>query len=576
MTVANLATAVGWQPGTAGIHAGDDGETVGQLLDRLLTPLSIAWVVTPSGSFEFRRWTFTGPVETLAADTITRETVFDPLKKRIVGYRRNYRIHTDGEISAAVLAGDVVFDDGSILTDQFTDLNTFVGELATDLDAKRTVFIRTTAPTLAESAEGDWWMQTNASGAVIATYERVAGTGRLAIGTSTITIGGNYIAMPWSVVTDKRITDAISAATAASDLADTKAVVFTMFYSSDPVPTGTDYGDVLVRAYLNPVQMDYWNGSAWIPAATYGATAAQIATLTDALSTAENAEAIADGKVDTFYQTSPPSGSIGDLWFDTDDANKLYRHDGSGWVLARDTGVATAISAAAGAQATADGKVTTYSTETTPSSPSLGDLWYKPSTGLIQRWNGAAWANAASLGAPSGTNVGGTSATTVESGANAANNGVNSDGTIKTDKVATAAVQNSAITAIVGAYTAASIGFAAATWTQIQTITINCTGGAVFVQASCFMHQQRTGTIPNNQMRITRDGTVVYGPILLPSTYVPAAGGGASGCFFDGPISFAGIDAPASGNRTYNLELYRDVGTLDMANRSLTVTEFKR
>lgn len=46
----------------------------------------------------------------------------------------------------------------------------------------------------------------------------------------------------------------------------------------------------------------------------------------------------------------------------------------------------------------------------------------------------------ATVGAPAGTNVGSTSATTVESGANAANNGVNSDGTIKTNKVDTASM----------------------------------------------------------------------------------------------------------------------------------------
>lgn len=51
----------------------------------------------------------------------------------------------------------------------------------------------------------------------------------------------------------------------------------------------------------------------------------------------------------------------------------------------------------------------------------------------------------ATVGAPSGTNVGSTAATIVEAGGNAANNGVNSDGTIKTDKVGTPALLNNTV-----------------------------------------------------------------------------------------------------------------------------------
>jgi len=54
-------------------------------------------------------------------------------------------------------------------------------------------------------------------------------------------------------------------------------------------------------------------------------------------------------------------------------------------------------------------------------------------------------ADNATVGAPTGTNVGSTAATTVESGANAANNGVNSDGTIKTDKVGTGSIVADAV-----------------------------------------------------------------------------------------------------------------------------------
>ncbi|MCK0533397.1 hypothetical protein [Sphingobium agri] len=336
-----------------------------------------------------------------------------------------------------------------------TSLEQLLGDISTTLDSKRTIFVQQTAPTAAESQENDWWNQTDASGAVIATYRRVAGTGRLSIGGNAITLGGSYITLPWVRVDDQRITNALAAATAASNLADSKAVVFTMFASSDPVPVATDVGDLLVRAYLNPTQIDRWDGSAWQPAATFGATAAQLATLASALEAAENAQATADGKIDTFYSDFPPSGaSLGDLWFETDNGNALYRHNGSGWLQVRDSGIAQAITAAAGAQATADGKVTTFTGEGTPTASGIGDLWYKPSDKTMRRWNGSSWAVAspsnvadgATVGAPSGTNVGSTPATTVEAGGNAANGGLNGDGSVKTDKVSTGSIQNEAVT----------------------------------------------------------------------------------------------------------------------------------
>lgn len=44
--------------------------------------------------------------------------------------------------------------------------------------------------------------------------------------------------------------------------------------------------------------------------------------------------AVPSAGITTYYQTTPPTGSIatGSLWFDTDDGYKMYRWDGSGWV----------------------------------------------------------------------------------------------------------------------------------------------------------------------------------------------------------------------------------------------------
>lgn len=99
-------------------------------------------------------------------------------------------------------------------------------------------------------------------------------------------------------------------------------------------------------------------------------------------------EAAIDGKVTTFYGTVvPTSEGLGDLWFKSD-TQKWYRAGIVGaneilageWVLTEDAGIGTAITAAAGAQATADGKVTTFYQDADPAVEARsGDLWVRPS-----------------------------------------------------------------------------------------------------------------------------------------------------------------------------------------------------
>tara|TARA_R110000782_G_scaffold167129_10_gene259376 strand:+ start:10565 stop:13753 length:3189 start_codon:yes stop_codon:yes gene_type:complete len=97
----------------------------------------------------------------------------------------------------------------------------------------------------------------------------------------------------------------------------------------------------------------------------------------------------------------------------------------------------------------------------------------------------AQWANVsgsgkaadnATVGAPSGTNVGGTPATTVESGANAANNGVNSDGTIKDNKVGTSSAQDDAFTDSLSGSNGSSVTGDAG-FTYQTAVTFNVTMG---------------------------------------------------------------------------------------------------
>lgn len=116
----------------------------------------------------------------------------------------------------------------------------------------------------------------------------------------------------------------------------------------------------------------------------------------NAITAAATAQATADGKVTTFYQDDAPvADGVGDLWIDTNDSNKLYRWSGSAWNLVRDAGIGTAISAAATAQSTADGKIVTFYQNEPPTAAAVGDLWIDTNdNNRLYRWSGSAWASA--------------------------------------------------------------------------------------------------------------------------------------------------------------------------------------
>ena len=126
-----------------------------------------------------------------------------------------------------------------------------------------------------------------------------------------------------------------------------------------------------------------------------GLTAADAQTLADtANTTAGNALTIANQKITTWYQTTAPASgrTTGDLWVDTDDGNKLYRWNGSAWLTVQDTLMQAAYTAAGDAQATADGKIVTFYQTTAPTATSTGDLWVDTDDGNhLYRWSGAAW-----------------------------------------------------------------------------------------------------------------------------------------------------------------------------------------
>jgi len=103
--------------------------------------------------------------------------------------------------------------------------------------------------------------------------------------------------------------------------------------------------------------------------------------IAQAISDAATAQATADGKVTTFYQSSEPTAeAVGDLWVDTDD-DRLYRWSGAAWVEIQDADIAQAIADAGTAQATADGKIVTFYQDSVPTAEGAGDLWVDTNDG---------------------------------------------------------------------------------------------------------------------------------------------------------------------------------------------------
>ena len=94
------------------------------------------------------------------------------------------------------------------------------------------------------------------------------------------------------------------------------------------------------------------------------------------------------GKTKTYRQASPPTGTDindGDLWFDTDDGNKLYMRVAGAWVSVQDLAIAAA-------QTTADGKNKIFRSPTPPTATAIGDTWFDTANGnKLYFWNGTAW-----------------------------------------------------------------------------------------------------------------------------------------------------------------------------------------
>lgn len=231
-------------------------------------------------------------------------------------------------------------------------------------------FYSPTAPT--DAKLGDLWFNTN-TGKLYRNNGKATGT--------------------WDLVEDSKITEAIEQAQNAQDTADGK---ITTYYQNE-APTGTSNkplceGDLWVdtndgnKLYRYSVAQRKW--------VDIHDTRLDVISndLADAITNIGNQmgnleEALRDSMIDVFYQnTKPPVAKEGDLWYDTGSKNKAYMYVNGAWVSIQDEDIINALEQAQSAQATADGKITTYYQNEPPTGTSAkplseGDLWVDTNDG---------------------------------------------------------------------------------------------------------------------------------------------------------------------------------------------------
>lgn len=251
-----------------------------------------------------------------------------------------------------------------------------------------------------------------------------------------------------------------------------------------------------------------------------------------------DAEAAADGKIVTFFQASPPTaGEIGDIWFDTDDSNKMYRWSGSAWVLARDTGITTAISTASDALATADGKVTSFFQTSEPTAEAVGDLWFDTDdNNKLYRWSGSAW---------------------VLSTDARVTNGFDASGNIAGNKVITASIVDASVNKVSAAESGVLTTITPGSTVDVISVTISkdISASNIIVITNC---EIQTSNNLNHRLftevKISRDSTVIMDyNALMP---YPDGATNTYNAVATLPVTLQKFDSTTgTGTRTYKLSV---------------------
>lgn len=284
-------------------------------------------------------------------------------------------------------------------------------ELETATAAKGKVLIQSTTPAVGDQLAQNLWIDTTGGAN---TPKRWNGSDWIVV-TDKVAVDAASAAAAAQTKADQAFNNAATAATAAGN-AQTTADGKNRVWYQDAAPAGIDHK-------TNDVWFDTNDGNKpyrWTDADTW--VVAQDAAIAAAQATADAAYSTSNGKNTTYYQPGQPSGGtyiLGDLWFDTDAAYKLYTYNGSIWQATQDAAAAQAAAIAAAATdattkatnaqtaaiaAAATDATTKVATKNKtyfqPASPALtgnttGDVWFDTDDGNKPYvWNGTAWTDA--------------------------------------------------------------------------------------------------------------------------------------------------------------------------------------
>ena len=238
---------------------------------------------------------------------------------------------------------------------------------------------------------GSTWIVRSDAG--IAAAATAAGTAQSAADNAA-TAASNAAAA--AVAAKKAADDAQATANSANTLAGlakTSADAKITVYRQSAAPTGGTYkpnGDLWIdsddgKLYVATTTTGTWvlSDDQRIATALTNAGTAQTA--------ANTAQSTANTKITVFAQTAAPSTTgrtLGDVWVDTDDGNKLYVWEGAtpAWTLRQDTSIASAALLAGQAKTSADSKITVYRQSAAPAGGTYkvnGDLWIDSDDGKL-------------------------------------------------------------------------------------------------------------------------------------------------------------------------------------------------
>ena len=130
--------------------------------------------------------------------------------------------------------------------------------------------------------------------------------------------------------------------------------------------------------------------SGYDPSAAYDIANAAEGVAFTALEDAAVAYSIADGRIMAYYSIDPPPNPReGDIWIDLDDGRRAWVWVSGAWMDGQDSAIAQAMSRADSAYYLADGKIATFfsSSSIAPEDPADGDIWYQTDLNYVVFWD---------------------------------------------------------------------------------------------------------------------------------------------------------------------------------------------